>query len=312
MNLKTAYEIYDKMIQIRMVEESIVKEYSLQEIRTPVHLYIGQEAIASAVSTNLTREDFIMSNHRSHGHCLAKGMDLEGFFKELYGKQGGVTRGWGGSMHLCDMSLGIAGTSAIVAGGIPIGAGIALKQKIKGEKNITVIYFGDGAVDEGVFWETVNFSALMRLPVFFVMENNKYASQTSEVLRHSYKDVTKIIKNFGIPAYQVDGNDAVRVYETSRKIIKKIREGFGPHFIECGTFRMMGHVGVSDDTDTGYRTREEYDYWKSRCPIKLMENYLRQRDTKSADNKIWHIKRKWSINIKNALSNAKEARYALD
>ncbi len=312
MEIEKAYEICNIMIQVRFVEEAIIKEYPAQEVKTPVHLYIGQEAIAASISVSLDPNDFIVSNHRSHGHCLAKGMDVEAFFKELYGKKGGVSGGWGGSMHLCDMKLGIVGTSAIVAGSIPIGVGIALKQKIKKEGWITVIYFGDGAVDEGIFWEAINFCSLKKLPVLFVMENNKFASQTSISDRHSYEDIIKVIAQFGIPSFKVDGNNFEEIYEVSSKSIQKIREGRGPFFIECVTYRLMGHVGVSDDTDTGYRTREEYDYWKKKCPIVHIENYLYRKDNANAKRRINEIREIWHTRITNAIKSAKEAPYAVD
>lgn len=311
MDIEGAYKIYDKMVLIRMVEEAIIKEYPNQEIRTPVHLYLGQEAIAAAVSVHLNDKDFIVSNHRSHGHCLAKGLDLDGFFCELYGKVGGVTSGWGGSMHLSDLTKGIVGTSAIVAGGIPIGVGTALKQKIKKEPNLTVIYFGDGAVDEGVFWEAINISSLKKLPVLFVMENNRYASQTVDRLRHGYEDITSIIKSFGISTGKVDGNDALAIYQLSGEMIEQIRQGDGPGFMECVTFRMMGHVGVSDDTDTGYRTREEYNFWKEKCPIGIIEQHL-LRENANAGEQMKKIKDKWRQKIAESIKKAKEAPYALD
>lgn len=311
MELEKAYQIYEKMVQIRLVEEAIVQEYPAQEIRTPVHLYIGEEAIASAVSVNLRADDFIISNHRSHGHCLAKGLDLAGFFKELYGKQGGVSAGWGGSMHLRDMSIGVVGTSAIVAGGIPIGAGVAYKQKLKKESSLTVIYFGDGAVDEGVFWETLNFAALQKLPILFVMENNKYASQTNELLRHGYGDITEVVKGFNLPVVKLDGNNALEVYQAAEKFISAIRSGGGPAFMECKTYRWMGHVGVADDSATGYRSLEESAAWREKCPLAYMENYLRQADT-MANQRIPAIKQEYLRQIAEAIRLAKEAPYALD
>jgi pyruvate dehydrogenase E1 component alpha subunit len=305
------YKLYKIMLRIRLVESAIIKEYPLNEIRTPVHLCVGQEAIAAGISVNLGKDDYIISNHRCHGHCIAKGMNLENFFKELYGKEGGVTGGRGGSMHLCDDAIGILGTSSIVAGGIPIGAGVALKQKIKNEKNITVIYFGDGAVDEGVFWETINFSVLRKLPVLFVMEDNKYASQTSTEERHSYKDITEIIKNFGSPVYKVDGNDVVEVYKISNEIIDSIRNGEGPYFMYCPTYRWMGHVGCIDDTYTGYRSADELEKWKRKCPLNSLENNILKEDSLNG-KELLKIKEDTEKEINVALTCAKEAAYAVD
>lgn len=302
--------IYNCMLKIRMVEEAIVFEYPLQEIRTPVHLYIGQEAIAAGVSINLEERDFIVSNHRSHGHCLAKGMELVPFFKELYGKAGGVSGGYGGSMHLRDMKRGIIGTSAIVAGGIPIGAGVALSQKLSKTENITVIYFGDGAVDEGVFWETLNFCALQSLPVLFVMEDNHYASQTPIEQRHGYKDITKIVQGFDITTVSVDGNDAIAVSSASEDCIMKIRSGRGPFFMYCQTYRWKGHVGYIEDT--GYRTVEEIEHWKEKCPVQKMERHLQRFYTDEAEEIILRFRDYWQREIAQAIVQAKEAPYAMD
>ncbi|MEW6573292.1 MAG: thiamine pyrophosphate-dependent dehydrogenase E1 component subunit alpha [Bacillota bacterium] len=312
MEIEKAYELYSMMTEIRLVEEAIAREYPAQEIRTPVHLYTGQEAIAAGVSIHLSDEDYVVSNHRSHGHCLAKGMDLEAFFKELYGRQGGVSGGWGGSMHLCDMSRGIAGTSAIVAGGVPIGAGIALKQKISGDRGITVVYFGDGAVDEGVFWETLNFAALKKLPVLFVMEDNKFASQTPSEDRQAYEDITPIVSAYGVPVFKLDGNDPLTVAEVSGRAIEGIRKGRGPAFLCCKTYRWLAHVGPSDDTNTGYRTREEVTYWQNRCPLARMGQYLEVADPENSALRVEAIKLRWAAAVARAIEQAKEAPYAVD
>jgi len=312
MEQEKAYELYRNLIKIRMAEEQIVAEYSKQEIRTPVHLCIGQEAIAVGVSSCLDKEDFVVSNHRCHGHSLAKGLELQPFFLELYGKQGGVTNGWGGSMHLCDMEHGVIGTSAIVAGGIPIGAGVALAQKIKKEKGITVIYFGDGAVDEGVFWETVNFAGLKKLPILFVFENNKYASQTPDNMRHSYRDIRPIVEGFGLSVAEVDGTDTIAVAENSQALVEKIRSGQGPGFLICDTYRWLGHVGIVDDSHTGYRSPEEVEYWRKKCPVKRMQQYLQQQDSQHSDHKMREIEDECKEKVLMAIQQAKEAPYALD
>ncbi|MEW6172088.1 MAG: thiamine pyrophosphate-dependent dehydrogenase E1 component subunit alpha [Bacillota bacterium] len=312
MDLEKAYELFEKLVAIRLAEEAIVKEYPSQEIRTPVHLYIGQEAVAAGVSICLNDNDFVVSNHRSHGHCLSKGMDLAAFFKELYGKQGGVSGGWGGSMHLCDMNRGIVGTSAIVAGGIPIAAGTALKQKMDRNRGVTVVYFGDGAVDEGVFWETLNFAALRKLPMLFVMEDNGFACQTAWGDRHAYDDIKPIICGFKIPVYEVDGNDPVMVMEVSDTVLKGIRNGQGPAFIICKTFRWMAHVGPNDDTSTGYRSPEEVDYWKKRCPVERMATYLNEIDPEFAPSRVEVIKAQWAAAVASSVASAKEAPYAVD
>lgn len=312
MNIEEAYKIYEQMVKIRLVEEAIVKEYPLQEIRTPVHLYIGEEAIAASVTGHLTDKDYIVSNHRSHGHCLAKGLSLDRFFKELYGKQGGAANGRGGSMHLVDMEKGIIGTSAIVAGGIPIGMGAAFTQQLEQQSKVTVIYFGDGAVDEGVFWETLNFSSLKKLPILFVMESNEYASQTPAGVRHSYQDIIPLVTGFGITTATVDGNDCEAVWRESGALLSQIRAGHGPAFLCCKTYRWMGHVGIVDDTDSGYRPREEVDSWMERCPILQMGKYLKQVDQDHVESRIKLIASGLYEEIDCAIKGAKEANYAVD
>ncbi|NJD01658.1 MAG: thiamine pyrophosphate-dependent dehydrogenase E1 component subunit alpha [Ruminiclostridium sp.] len=312
MDIEKIYRIYDTAVKIRLIEEAIITEYPQKEIRTPVHLCVGQEGIAAGVTFNLSREDYIVSNHRCHGHCIAKGLSLEGFFSELYGKAGGVSRGRGGSMHLVDMKNGILGTSAIVAGGIPIAAGAALSLKLRGCRNIVAVYFGDGAVDEGIFWETINIASLKKLPILFVMEDNQYASQTHVSIRHSYEDICKIISGFSIPVYKLDGNDAVEVAEISGKAIANIRRGDGPAFLYCRTYRWLGHVGESDDSHTGYRSDEDVRYWKGLCPIKRLEERLNCFDPNNAGARINEIRNGWNRMIEKALIAAKEMQYALD
>lgn len=312
MSFEKLYQIYDLLIKIRLTEEAIIQEYPSQEIRTPVHLYIGQEAIAAGVSVHLETTDYIVSNHRSHGHSLAKGMSLELFFRELYGKQGGAAGGWGGSMHLCDEAHGIIGTSAIVAGGIPIGVGFALKQKIEKERGVTVIYFGDGAVDEGIFWESVNFASLKKLPVLFVHEDNQYASQTGKELRHAYRDIEPIIDNFGLIVESVNGNDAVEVADLTDRLLQSIRLGEGPAVLVCKTYRWMGHVGICDDSNSGYRTIDELKLWQERCPVIRMESRLKEIDPVNAPERIIRARENWLEQIALAIKKAKEAPYALD
>lgn len=300
------------MVLIRCVEEKICEEYPNQDIRTPVHLYIGEEAVASSISVLLRDSDYIISNHRSHGHCLAKGMELEPFFLEIYGKKGGCCEGYGGSMHLKDDRRGIIGTSAIVAGGLPISAGVAYKQILNGNDDITVVYFGDGAVDEGVFFETLNFASLKNLPLLFVMEDNEYASQTSKEDRHSYMDIKPIVNGFGIDTYEVDGNKADEIYKTAKDAINKIRKGEGPKFINASTYRWMGHVGIADDSHTGYRSVNEAMERRNDCPIEYMKKLMIDKFGEGNRKKIDEIHQNVGYEVECAINIAKEAPYALD
>lgn len=260
-------QLLTTMLRIRMVEEYICELYPEQEMRTPVHLYTGQEAVAAGVCAALKQSDTLVSNHRSHGHYLAKGGDLKRFAAELYGKKTGCSGGRGGSPHLVDTSCGIMGSSAIVAGGIPIGVGAALAASIKNTKSVTAVFFGDGAADQGVLHESLNFAALKKLPVFFILENNQYATASHQSKRQPGNDTYKIADGYKIPTCQIDGNDVNLVYETANKAVENARQGHGPSFIECLTFRWEAHVGPEKDIKKGYPPLDELEIWKKRCPI---------------------------------------------
>lgn len=260
-------QIYTTMLRIRMFEEKIVELYPEQEIKCPVHLYIGQEAIATGVCLNLRKEDYVFSNHRNHGHYLAKGGDMASLMAELYGKSTGCSKGKGGSMHVIDVELGILGTSAIVGGGIPIGVGTALASKLKDEDRVTVIFFGDGAYDEGVFYESFNFASLYRLPVIFILENNSYATNSHTSKRQDW-DIYASYPRKRVWAF--DGNDVASVYRTMKEGYEIIKNGAGPYIIEASTYRWKEHVGIDDYIWKGHR--EEF------CPIKKFEAYLLKED----------------------------------
>lgn len=263
---KTA--IYISMRRIRYFEEKVIEHYPEQEMRTPVHLCIGQEAIGAGVCHALHRTDYIFSTHRNHGHCLAKGMSYQQLLSEFYGKKSGCAGGKGGSMHPVDVSRGILGTTAIVGGNIPLAVGAAWSSKLRRNKAVAVAFFGDGAAEEGTFHEALNFAALKKLPVIFVCENNLYA--TASPLAHRQPANGSIADRaaaYGIPSRQIDGNDAIQVYHFAEEAVRRAREGEGPSFVEAKTYRWYAHVGPVDDTSTGHRPKEELDVWRKRCPI---------------------------------------------
>jgi len=261
-------------IRIRKLEERVCDVYGKQEIKTPVHLYIGEEAIATAVSESLVKEDLIFSTHRSHGHYLAKGGDMKKMVAEFYGKETGCAGGKGGSMHLIDLDAGIPGSTAIVGGGIPIATGAALALKLKGTQNIAVAYFGDGAADEGVLQESLNFAGLKKLPIIFVCENNFYATNSFQMKRQPEDKIYTRGESFSVPGTLVDGNDMEEVYSTAKNAIERARRGEGPSLIEAKTYRWKGHVGPDEDTSLGHRTEKELQSWKERCPVKLYTERL--------------------------------------
>lgn len=268
-------ELYRTMQLIRLVEQRINDEYKYDEIKTPIHLSIGQEAVAAGVCINLRKDDYIFATHRGHAQYIAKGGDIKKMVAELYLRKTGCAGGRGGSMHLIDPDVGILGSSAIVGGNIPLGTGTALASKLKRKDRVTVVFFGDGAADEGTFHESLNFAAVKKLPVVYVCENNFYAINSHQLARQADDNIYKWAQNYGMPSYRIDGNDVMEVADYARKAIERCRNDEGPTLIECLTYRWKGHIGTVDDVGEGYRPKEEYDYWISKCPIKRFTGFLK-------------------------------------
>jgi TPP-dependent pyruvate/acetoin dehydrogenase alpha subunit len=265
-------ELYSKMVLIRTVEEMISERYNQQKMRCPTHLSTGQEAVSAAVGLALQNNDLAVSTHRSHGHYLGKGGNISRMIAEIYGKEGGCSKGRGGSMHLIDLSVGFMGSTAIVGNSIPIGAGLGLSLKLDKSDNISCIFIGDGATEEGVFSETVNFCAQKKLPVLFLCENNFYSVYSSLSVRQPIdRPIYKMVEAMGIKSYQGDGNDVFGVYKIALDIISSIREGYGPRFLELNTYRWREHCGPNYDNHIGYRPEDEFLEWKKKDPILLAE-----------------------------------------
>ena len=268
-------QVYFQMLRIRLVEERIAERYPQQEMRCPVHLCIGQEAVAAGVCAALTREDYVMSGHRSHGHYLAKGGSLKAMMAELYGKATGCSRGKGGSMHLVDLEVGFLGATPIVGATIPIAVGTAFASLMRGESRVSVVFFGDAAPETGAFHESLNFAALKRLPVVFVCENNLYS--TASPLSVRQPDGLELVergRGHGVASEQGDGNDAVEVYERARRAVERARRGEGPTFLEFKTYRWREHCGPYYDNDLGYRSESEFQEWQGRCPLTRLKERL--------------------------------------
>ncbi|MCX5751952.1 MAG: thiamine pyrophosphate-dependent dehydrogenase E1 component subunit alpha [Candidatus Saganbacteria bacterium] len=271
-------KLYYEMLRIRLVEENLASLYSEQEMRCPVHLCAGQEAIAVGVCANLKTDDYVMSNHRSHGHFLAKGGNLNEMMAEIYGKETGCCHGKGGSMHLVDLSVNYLGSTPIVAGTIPVGTGVAFGTLLKGEKKVTVVFLGDAATEEGVFYESLNFASLKKLPVLFVSENNFYSVYSPLSVRQPHeRDNLTIAKGHGVYSDKGTGNDVLDVYRVAEKAIKHIRDGKGPAFICFDTYRFREHCGPNYDNKLGYRLESEYEEWRKRCPVVTFEKKLLQK-----------------------------------
>jgi pyruvate dehydrogenase E1 component alpha subunit len=297
------------MLRVRMVEEKIAELYPEQEMRCPVHLCIGQEAIAAGVCANLLKKDYLLSGHRSHGHYLAKGGDLKQMLAEIYGKATGCSKGKGGSMHLVDLSAGILGTTPIVAGIIPIATGAAFGAKMKGESNITAVFFGDAATEEGAFFESLNFASLKKLPILFVCENNFFSVYSPlSVRRPKERDNLSLVNSLGIKGDKGDGNNVIEVYELAKKASANIRKGKGPYYLEFETYRWREHCGPNFDNDLGYRTKKDFLKWKKRCPIGLFEKKMIEGGILNL-SQIDNFKQNIQAEINDAVSFAKNSPY---
>ena len=273
-NKKFLVSLFHDMLRIRLIEERIAELYPEQEMRCPVHLSIGQEAVAVGVCASLTENDPALSGHRAHGHYLAKGGDLNRFFAEIYGKVTGCSRGRGGSMHLFDLSVNFLGSTPIIASTIPVAVGVAFAEKAKKRHSVTTAFFGDAAVEEGVFHEAVNFAALKKLPVLFICENNFYSVYTPLSERQPDREIRQLAAGHGIPAFREDGNDVLKVYETAKKAVAAIRKNSGPVFLEFLTYRWREHCGPNFDNHLGYRSEAEFKSWQKKCPIVRFKKYL--------------------------------------
>jgi TPP-dependent pyruvate/acetoin dehydrogenase alpha subunit len=267
--------MYVTMVRLRKFEERVAQLLMPpKEIITPCHLYIGQEAVATGVCANLRNDDYVFSTHRSHGHYLAKGGDMKALMAELYCKKTGCSKGKGGSMHIASPNVGLPGSSAIVGGTIPIAVGTALAFSMQKKNGVSVAFFGDGAVQEGVFYESLNFASLKKLPVIFVCENNLYCTHLPIAACLADTEIYKKASVFAMSGIRVDGNNVIEVFSTAKKAIEDARSGKGPTLIECMTYRWRGHVGPYDDLDQGLRSKEELDCWTKKCPIRRFERLL--------------------------------------
>ncbi len=267
-------QMYSTMLRIRFCEECIGDLVAAGEIQTPCHLYIGQEAIATGVCAALDKGDFVWGGHRSHGHYLAKGGDLHAMMAEIFGKATGCSRGRGGSMHLFAAEVGILGTAPLVAATIPLAVGAGLASKLRGDRKVSVSFFGDGAFEEGHSHESINLAALYRLPVVFVCENNFYASHLPLLERRAADNICKSGEVHGIPAISLDGNDVVAVYRAAVEAVDRARTGDGPTLLECRTYRWRGHVGPSPDMDVGVKRKDELRDWLPKDPVARVRSRL--------------------------------------
>lgn len=275
MQPELAEKFYRSLYRIRRVEEEVARVYPTDKIQSPVHLSIGQEAVSVGVCQALRPEDVVFGTYRSHALYLAKGGDLKRMIAELYGKATGIAKGKGGSMHLIDVSAGMMGTSAVVATGIPHAVGYAYALKLRQEPRVVACFFGDGAVDEGAWHESMNFAALKQVPVIFICENNFYAIHSHQRDRQPQPNIVERARTYGMPAQQLADDDVFKLYEKVSAAAAELRETHsGPKFFECLTYRWKEHVGPNDDFHAGYRSREEAEPWFRRDPVRRVGEVL--------------------------------------
>ena len=296
------------MLLIRYVEEKISENYHDQEMRCPTHLSIGQECVAAVLGILLRKSDLVVSTHRGHAHYLAKGGNLDAMIAELYGKEKGCSRGRGGSMHLIDESVGFLGSTAIVGNSIPVGLGIALTRKLEKLDDLACIFLGEAAIETGSFYECANIAATKNYPVLFACENNLYSVYTSLNKRQPIdRKIHKLVEAIGIKSFLCDGNDTRQCFKTTKHAIEYIRKTSKPCFVEYSTYRWKEHCGPNFDNDIGYRTNDEFLFWKSNDPIKKLELDL-TKDKKNI-KKIQDFKTNIKVKIDEVFTNAKNASF---
>jgi pyruvate dehydrogenase E1 component subunit alpha len=296
-------ELLEVMLRIRRFEERCVELYSAAKIRGFVHLYIGEEAVAVGVSEALTPEDAVVSTYREHGHALARGITADAVMAEMFGRTTGCSGGRGGSMHLFDASRRFYGGSAIVAGGLPLAAGLALADHMRGRKRVTCCFFGDGAFAEGEFHETANLAALWNLPLLLACENNLYAMGTALTREHAQTDLAMRAASYGMPAWAVDGMDVEAVEQAALRAAEGIRAGTGPHFLELRTYRFRAHSMYDPDR---YRDKAEVEQWKARDPINRLMDRMRDNG-ELGDKELARIEHQLAEELDRAVEEAEQA-----
>ena len=297
--------MYKSMVRQRTLEEKVVELFKAGFIPGLAHPYMGQEAVAAGVSAALEKGDLVVSNHRGHGHSVARGVPEEAILSELMGKDAGMCLGLGGSMHSTDLEAGVVFSTAIVGGGIPLAAGVGLALKLDHKPNCVVCFFGDGATNTGAFHEGVNLAAVWRLPVVFVCENNQYAVSLP-VTRSTLASLVQRGQAHGIPAQSVDGMSVLDVYAAASVAASRAKKGEGPTFLECRTYRYTGHGAY--DTGLDYRTQQEIDEWKARDPIKRFEQKLKV-DKLATSEELEKISAESGARIEKAVKFAQDRPY---
>lgn len=298
-------KMYRKMLEIRFFEEKVFGLYGQNLVPGTIHLYAGEEAVAVGVCSALSKDDYITSTHRGHGHCIAKGADLKRTMAEILGKKTGYCKGKGGSMHIADFSIGMLGATAVVGAGLPIAVGAGLSARLRKTGQVVACFFGEGGSNQGTFHESINMASAWKLPVIFVCENNLYAMGTRQSRIMNIENIADRAVSYGIPGVSVDGNDVLAVYEAACVSVERARRGEGPTLIECKTYRQKGHSRVDP---AKYRPREEVEGWLQRDPIKRLRHKLIQTVI-STEAELQEIEKEVSSEIEDAVKFAVESTF---
>ena len=302
-------ELYRKLYLARRAEERIREHYGDNEMKTPMHMSMGEEAIAVGVCHALKAEDQVFGTYRSHAIYLAKTLNTDDFFAEMYGKDIALLKGKGGSMHMCAPDHGFMGTSAIVASAIPVAVGASFANRQRGNGKIVAVFFGDGAVDEGNFWESLNVACLMKLPIILVCEDNGLAVHTPTSKRRGYTSISGVVAKFNCSVLEENTTDAEVIYKLTHKAIDLIKTTGMPCFMRLRYYRYLEHVGVNEDFDAGYRSRDEFEEWYKRDPVKLQREKLLHRYSIKEDE-VTRIEKEIDSQIEKSVILAKEAPFA--
>jgi TPP-dependent pyruvate/acetoin dehydrogenase alpha subunit len=300
-----SFDLYKKLYMVRRAEEFIIKHYPEDEMKTPMHMSMGQEAISVGVCHALGLESQVLTSYRSHAAFLAKTGDINRFFAELYGRESGTAQGKAGSMHLAAPDKGFLCASAIVASTIPMAVGVAFANRRKGNGQISCVFFGDGALDEGAFWESLNVACVLKLPVLFVCEDNGFAVHTPTHMRQGYKSITDIVSRFECNVFREDSTDVEIIYQLALEAIESIKTTDKPAFVYLKCYRYLEHVGIYEDFDAGYRSNAEFNEWYKRDCLVLQRKRLIDAGYAEAD--ILHAESLIDEQIKNSIQRAGEA-----
>ena len=301
-------ELYKTVYRIRRAELGIQKYYHENEMKTPMHMSMGEEAIVAGSCAAMQETDQVLGTYRSHALYIAKCHETDAFFAELHGKENGIVRGKGGSMHLSNFDKGLLSCSAILSSNIPVAVGAALANKMKKNGKLVTVFFGDGAIDEGAFWESLNFACLKELPIIFICQDNNFAVHTSKEQRHGYKSILDVIQGFKCNYAESDSTDPEVYYNLVKDARGNIMKGSGPYFFNFKYYRYLEHVGIAEDFNAGYRDEGEFQDWYEKDPVKVQR--LKLINAGFPEHELNSLEEVINQQIEKSISLSKEAPFA--